>query len=181
MLGSIEQVSLNMGPIRRGFDLDERASLQGWLAFHRRLLVDQADGLTDDQARFRHAPSAFSIMGLIRHLAEGERWWFRIAFAGEVIDNQWSTPDDPARCFNPTSDDTLAEAIAAYRAAWTVADEIVAASRDLDQLSTGSPPELGGFQFPLRWVLTHMIEERARHNGHADLIREAIDGRVGGA
>jgi len=117
-------------------------------------------------------------MGLIRHLAEGERWWFRIAFAGEAVESQWSTPEDPDRCFNPTSNDTLAQAIGAYRAEWAVADEIVATSRDLDQLSTGSPPELGGLQFPLRWVLTHMIEETARHNGHADLIREAIDGRV---
>ena len=77
-----------------------------------------------------------------------------------------------------TSEDTLAEAVAAYREECDASDLIIA-RRTLDQHSAGSSPRLGGMRPSLRWVLTHMIEETARHNGHADLIRESIDGRVG--
>src|SRR5262249_2388699 len=97
---------------------------------------------------------------------------------GEDIDGRWSSDDDPGGDFRLTDDDTLAYAVAAYREESAIADAIIARS-ELGQLAIGSPAGLGGLRPSLRWIVTHMIEETARHNGHAGFIREAIDGRVG--
>jgi uncharacterized damage-inducible protein DinB len=151
--------------------------LAGWLAFHRSILLHKTNGLSDEQSRLCHPPSELTILGLVRHLAETERWWFRMIFAGEDIEPRWCDDNDRDRDFHVTSEDTLAEAVAAYREECDASDLIIARST-LDQHSAGSSPRLGGMRPSLRWVLTHMIEETARHNGHADLIRESIDGRA---
>jgi uncharacterized damage-inducible protein DinB len=159
-----------------GFEADERTMLLGWLDYHRATILLKADGLTDDQARKRLGPSGLTILGLVRHLAEVERWWFRMVFAGETITTIWCD-DDVERDFNVTADDTLAEAIDSYREECERANRIIEAAA-LDDLAAGSA-ERPGVHPSMRWIVTHMIEETARHNGHADLIRESIDGTTG--
>ena len=167
-----------MDRVRPTPDSGEFDMLAGWLAFHLAILLHKTNGLSDEQSRLCHPPSELTILGLVRHLAETERWWFRMIFAGEDIEPRWCDDSDRDRDFHVTSGDTLAEAVAAYGEECDASDLIIARSK-LHQRSAGSSPRLGGMRPSLRWVLTHMIEETARHNGHADLIRESIDGRVG--
>jgi hypothetical protein len=119
-------------------------------------------------------PSALSLHGLARHLAGVERWWFRQQFAGEKLPTLHYTEDDPNQDFDDLSGDPLA-AIALWRSECE-ASRVVVARHSLDQTgirrSTGEP-------ISLRWVLITMIAEYARHNGHADLLRERIDGTTG--
>jgi hypothetical protein len=157
---------------------DERSMLEGWLEYHRRTLVWKCEGLTDEQLRTRSAePSTLSLMGLVRHMAEVERSWFRWVMAGEKADPIWFTDDDPDRDLHVSESDTWAEAYATWQAE-TEAARRSAARFALDDLSLGRHRRTGE-QFNLRWIYTHMIEEYARHNGHADLLRERIDGATG--
>jgi hypothetical protein len=119
-------------------------------------------------------PSDLSLLGLVRHLAGVEQYWFRRVMAGEDI-----TPHYPADAefTGATADPAVVEeAWAAWRAEVAFAERFVAEAPDLDLPGSGNPkyPPI-----PLREVLIHMIEEYARHNGHADLLRERIDGRIG--
>ena len=147
------------------------------LDWYRATLLSKAGGLTDDQAREAAvAPSDLNLLGLIRHLTEVEREWFRIDFRGEVLPplyyNQSSPTGDPDGDFHPGAQDSLADGIAALTAAIEESRAIVAAS-SLDDL------DKRGGTVNLRWTLLHLIEEYARHCGHADLIRQRIDGTVG--
>jgi uncharacterized damage-inducible protein DinB len=157
---------------------DERSMLEGWLEYHRQTLAWKCEGLTDAQLRTAAVePSELSLMGLVRHMAEVERSWFRRVLANEDAGPIYFTDEDPDGDFHVTESDTWAEA----RATWQ--DEIEAARHcaadfGLDDLSKGRHRRTGE-QFNLRWIYTHMIEEYARHNGHADLIRERIDGATG--
>ena len=163
-------------------DADERTMLTSFLDYLRASLVLKADGLTDDQARTATVePSDLSIMGLIRHLSEVERNWFRRWFAAEDAPPLYYGDHDEDGDLHPLPDDTLADAIAAYDAEIARAREITAAAASLDVLSahTSSSPNWAGFHPNLRWILVHMIEETARHCGHADLVRERIDGVTG--
>jgi uncharacterized damage-inducible protein DinB len=152
---------------------DERAVLWGYLDYHRAVLARKAEGITDDQARCATCPpSTMTMLGLIRHMTDVERYWFRRWFAGEDVPNifapeeEWSVPPSAS----------VADALAAY---WT---EIAVVD---GRLSSASPDDRGhGIpedpeRNTLRRVMTHMIEEYARHCGHADLIRQAIDGQTG--
>ncbi|MEU3374038.1 DinB family protein [Streptomyces sp. NPDC006660] len=158
-------------------DASERAMLDGWLDYHRQTLVEKCSGLTDDELKRTSVPtSELTLLGLLRHMAEVERWWFVTVFAGGTDEGVYGTDEDPDGDFHFGPDDTFAEALATWRA--EVADARArAAGRGLDELSTGTARD--GQHFNLRWVYTHMIEEYARHNGHADLLREAIDGATG--
>ncbi|MFF8595972.1 DinB family protein [Streptomyces sp. NPDC015220] len=157
---------------------DERTMLEGWLDYHRQTLAWKCEGLTDEQLRTAAAePSELSLMGLVRHMAEVERGWFRRVLLGEDVEPIYYTEEDRDGDFHVTASDTWAEA----RATWQA--EIEAARRSaagfgLDDLSKGLGRSTGE-PFNLRWIYTHMIEEYARHNGHADLIRERIDGAAG--
>ncbi|GAA3501463.1 DinB family protein [Streptomyces prasinosporus] len=157
---------------------DERAMLEGWLDYHRRTLALKCEGLTDDQLRTASVrPSELSLMGLVRHMAEVERSWFRRVLAAEDAGPIHYDEADPDGEFHLTEADTWQEAYATWQA------EIDAARRNaagfaLDDLSKGLN-RAGDGPFSLRWIYTHMIEEYARHNGHADLIRERIDGATG--
>ncbi|MFJ9903509.1 DinB family protein [Streptomyces sp. NPDC101152] len=158
---------------------DERTMLEGWLDYHRQTLAWKCEGLTDAQLRTASVePSTLSLMGLVRHMAEVERSWFRRVFADEDAPPlYYAYEDDPDGEFRLTEADTWAQAYAAWQG------EIEAARRHtaghgLDELSKGRHRRTGE-QFSLRWIYTHMIEEYARHNGHADLIRERIDGATG--
>jgi len=157
---------------------DERTMLEGWLKYHRDTLAWKCEGLTDEQLRTASVePSTMSLMGLVRHMAEVERGWFRKVMADEQVGPIYYTDEDQDGDFHPTEADTWAEAHATWRAEIAAADEH-AARFTLDDMSVGKHRRTGE-SFNLRWIYTHMIEEYARHNGHADLLRERIDGSTG--
>jgi uncharacterized damage-inducible protein DinB len=153
----------------------EREMLSSWLDFHRDTLALKCDGLTPDQLRQRAVPpSSLSLLGLVRHMAEGERQWFTMVLGGEQIPYHYYTDDNPEAEFDDTDDADVAEAFGTWRSECADARERVAAAASLDVTGTQD-----GREFSLRWIMVHMIEEYARHNGHADLLRERIDGAVG--
>jgi uncharacterized damage-inducible protein DinB len=156
---------------------DERATLNEFLRSQRLTLQVKCDGLDAGQlARRSVEPSTMSLLGLVRHMAEVERTWFRRRFAGNDVPKRYQTEADPDGDFNgAVADPAVAdEAWAAWREEIAFADQFIG-EHDLDfvgQASDGQPVSL-------RELLVHMVEEYARHNGHADLLRERIDGRVG--
>ncbi|MER5733993.1 DinB family protein [Streptomyces sp. NPDC002138] len=157
---------------------NERDMLDGWLDYHRATLAWKCEGLTDEELRrVPLAPSELSLLGLVRHMSEVERYWFREITLGEDLDDLYSTEDDPDGEFHLTDQDTWAEAEQVWREEIERARQ-ASAGRPLDEVSIGRSRG-SGEHFNLRWVYTHMIEEYARHNGHADLLREHIDGATG--
>ncbi len=154
---------------------DERTSLEGWLDFHRATLALKCEGLDDKQLREASAPpSELTLLGLVRHMAEVERSWFRRVFAHEDTPPIWYSDQDPDGEFHIADGDTAESAFAIWRDEITKARE-AAAGHSLDEVVTRP----GRGDYNLRWIYLHMIEEYARHNGHADLIRERIDGATG--
>jgi hypothetical protein len=155
---------------------DERTMLEAWLDLHRQTLLMKCTGLNAEQLKLRSAaPSTLTLHGLVRHMAEVEREWFRIGFAGQNLGSLYSTEawpnadfDDLAAADPATDFATFAEEVRLARA--------VTVGRTLDD--TFVHPQRG-VAINLRWVYIHMIEEYARHNGHADLLRERIDGVAG--
>lgn len=161
---------------------DERTTLTSFLDYYRATLIVKAEGLTDEEARTANIPpSDLSIMGLIRHMAEVERSWFRRWFVEEDAPPLFYGDHDRDGDLHPGDEDTLAGAIDAYTAEIERARAITDAALSLDDLAahTSTEPERAGFRPSLRWILVHMIEETARHAGHADLLRERIDGATG--
>ncbi|MFF3765215.1 DinB family protein [Streptomyces sp. NPDC001922] len=158
---------------------DERTMLESWLEFHRETLAAKCAGLDEKQLREASAPpSILSLMGLVRHMADVERHWFRNILAGEAGAAQplfW-TDEDQDRDLRLTPDDSWEEAQEIWQREMGRARE-AAAGRGLDDIGAGE--HHSGKTFSLRWIYVHMIEEYARHNGHADLIRERIDGSTG--
>jgi uncharacterized damage-inducible protein DinB len=157
------------------FLLGERAMLEQWLEFHRITLLIKCEGLDDEQRKRRPiATSRLSLHGLIRHMAEVERNWFQRVLL--------RTPDTPYIWYDDAVEDS--ELVPLDDADWDAdlavwhaqcdAARAAAAEHDLDDTGVRH-----GKPCSLRWIYVHMIEEYARHNGHADLIREMIDGRVG--
>ncbi|MCA1216833.1 DinB family protein [Streptomyces sp. 8L] len=160
-------------------DAGERELLEGWLDHHRATLALKCAGLSDAQLRRPAvAPSGLSLLGLVRHLAECERGWFRETLDGEDVPGIYFTDEDPDGDFHPGEDATWAEAYATWQAEIAEARRRAAAHR-LDDAAAGRGQRETGRPFTLRWIYTHMIEEYARHNGHADLLREALDGATG--
>lgn len=157
---------------------DERATLVEYLRCQRLTLEMKCSGL-DAAALARRAvePSTLSLLGLVRHMAEVERSWFRRRMARHDVPRLFQTADEPDGDFDGAVPDqaVVEQAWAAWRAEIAFADRFVAEAPDLD--ITCDIPGYGPFS--LREVLVHMVEEYARHNGHADLLRERIDGRVG--
>jgi len=154
---------------------DERAQLEGFLDHHRQTLLWKCAGLTAEQLRQRPVPpSELSLHGLVRHLADVERSWFRERFIGEQVPDLFGVAESPGADFLSTAGADPAADIALLRAEIQAVREAVR-GRGLDE--TASSPD--GRTYSLRWVYLHMIEEYARHNGHADLIRERIDGATG--
>lgn len=159
---------------------DERATLLGFLNWQRATLALKCEGLTAEQlARRAVPPSTMSLLGLVRHMADVERGWFRRFMAGEEAPPRYSSPTEPDGDFEGAVGDeaVVEEAWAAWREEVAYADRFVAGVSDLDLIGARSDPARGPRS--LRWVLFHMIEEYARHLGHADLLRERIDGRLG--
>jgi uncharacterized damage-inducible protein DinB len=153
----------------------ERGSLEHFLDWHRETLLWKCAGLTGEQLASRPLPTtALSLLGLVRHMALVERWWFRIRFGGDdSLEEIFTTEDNPDGDFH---DGTAESAEADYAVFLEEAESArqAAAGRGLDEEFPGRKHVL-----TLRWVYLHMIEEYARHIGHADLLREAIDGVTG--
>ncbi len=156
---------------------DERSSLDQWLDYHRATLLTKCAGLTADQLRRRAVPpSRLSLLGLVRHMTEVERWWFRMHAAQENHTMPYD-PDAVGLDFEDVEDADAESDLDSYRAECAQARSAVA-DRSLDTVvpSRGDHPDRTR---DLRWIFVHMIEEYARHNGHADLLREAVDGATG--
>ncbi len=154
---------------------DERGSLESWLEFHRATLLMKCAGLEPEQLAIRSCPpSSLSLLGLVRHMTEVEPWFHD--FDGEPVGEWYSTDDDPDGAFDSVDPSGADADLAAYHASVDRARRAVQ-GRSLDDIS----PEPGddGEEVSLRWIYQHMIEEYARHNGHADLLRERIDGATG--
>jgi hypothetical protein len=156
----------------------ERDTLLDYLRAYRHTLRMKCDGLDAEQlARRSVPPSTMSLLGLVRHLAEVELSWTVRSMRGETLAKPWSTPEDRDGDFHGAVADpaVVADAWATWERACAETDAFVAATEDLGTLSLGpdDPP------VALREVLVHLVEEYARHCGHADLLRECIDGRVG--
>jgi uncharacterized damage-inducible protein DinB len=155
--------------------------LAGWLDWHRATLEVKCAGLDPAQLATRAAePSTLTLLGLVRHMADVERAWFRRRLGGEDAPPLHYSDVDPDGDFDnvdpATADPTTVEAaFAAWRAECARAREIAAALPSLDVMVT----DRAGRRLSARWVLHHMVEEYARHNGHADLLRERIDGATG--
>ena len=157
---------------------DERVTLLEFLRCQRLTLELKCAGLdAADLARRSVEPSTLSLLGLVRHMAEVERKWFRVRMAGQDAPPHFSSDTDPDGAFDGAVPDpeVVAEAWRVWRAEVAFTDRFVAEAPNLD--ITGSDPWHGPVS--LREVLVHMVEEYARHNGHADLLRERIDGKVG--
>jgi uncharacterized damage-inducible protein DinB len=158
------------------FEADERTTLTAFLDFLRDTLAFKCEGLTDDQLRARAVPpSSLSLLGLVRHMGEVERSWFRRVLGGEQAPPRYYSDENPDGDFDDVAGAGVAEAFGYWRDECAHARERVAAAPSLDVTGTGRRGET----YSLRWIMVHMIEEYARHNGHADLLRERIDGTVG--
>ncbi|OIJ84805.1 DinB family protein [Streptomyces colonosanans] len=155
---------------------EERPMLESWLDFHRATLELKCAGLDDTQLRLASAePSALTLLGLVQHVAEVERNWFQRAF-GEaglppVFEEETGYRLSPGR--------GLDEALTVWRREIACGREVCAGLSldDVGRIPGGG--SMNGLEVSLRWVYVHMIEEYARHNGHADIVRERIDGVTG--
>ena len=145
---------------------DERTTLVDLLQFQRESLVRKVAGVDEEAARRPLVPSGTTLLWLVKHLAGAEIIWVLRRFAGEDL----PVPDP-----NPRPGDTVAGAVALYQETWRRVDEAIAAAA-LDDLAL-CPGAEGAVN--LRWVLGHLLEETARHAGHADILRELIDGQTG--
>jgi uncharacterized damage-inducible protein DinB len=150
---------------------DERTMLTAFLDYLRERIVRKLDGLDDEQARRSLVPSGTSLLGLVKHLVVVELGWFVWSFAGEDFDVGPNGDE-------VSPDDTIAGVVEMYRSAIRRSQQIAAAAPDLDQRAARSRRP-GHETQSMRWILVHMIEETARHAGHADIIREQIDGTTG--
>jgi uncharacterized damage-inducible protein DinB len=152
---------------------DERAVLDGWLDFHRATLLWKCEGLTFEQLTSRPVPSSrLSLLGLVRHLTDVERGWF-LPFLGEDATPLYSSDDAPEGDFEGVDGADAAGDLTRFGETVDAISDLLR-HRGLDEVEVD-----GDESYNLRWIMTHLIEEYARHNGHADLLREAIDGATG--
>jgi hypothetical protein len=157
------------------FVASERAMLQGFLDFGRQTLLLKCSGLTGVQlAEKAIPPSTLSLLGLVRHVTDVERTWFRRRFASEAVDNLYQQAGRPEAAFEDVDPDQAEQHIAALVAEWRAADRAVA-HLSLDDIFVSD--RWGPMS--LRWAYSHMNSEYRRHNGHADMLRERIDGSTG--
>jgi uncharacterized damage-inducible protein DinB len=157
---------------------DERTTLAAFLKWQRDTLELKCVDLTPEQLAAKPLEfSSLSLLGLVRHMADVERGWFRAKLAGWDAPAHFYTEEDRDGAFDNVAADPqmIAQAWHTWKAEIAFADQFMADAPDLDVF--GPDPWRG--VVTLRWVLVHMIEEYARHNGHADMLRQRIDGRVG--
>jgi uncharacterized damage-inducible protein DinB len=154
---------------------DELTTLSGFLDFLREAIVIKAAGLDDEALRRQLVPSGVCLLGIVKHLAYVEHWWFTHMFGGRDAEVPW-TDEDLDADWRIEPDDTTLAVVDLYLAECERSRKIVAGST-AGQLS--ALPDRTGEHFTLRWIVTHMIEETGRHAGHADVLRELIDGQTG--
>lgn len=160
---------------RPGFTEPEKEMLSQFLDYHRAVFLHKLENLSDAQLRSRPIPStAITLLGLTKHLALSERDWFEIIFDSDTNVPPWSE-EDPDADWRVEPHETSEQIIELYKSQIEKSRQIVAA-HNLDDLAKS---DLVKGKRSLRWVMLHLIEEAARHNGHADLIRESIDGVTG--
>ena len=147
---------------------DEKQTLKDFIDYLRESIIIKASGLSDEDARLKLVPSDTTLLWLVQHMVVVEMSWFQYVFAGLDVD----VPRDGSEV-----GDTVKAAVASYRGAIARSNEIIDACDDLDQRAAraGRAPE----PVSMRWILVHMVEETARHAGHADILREQIDGETG--
>ena len=153
---------------------DERLMLSSFLDAMRLAARLKLDGLTEEQVRMVPTASALSLLGIVKHLAWTENRWFRQSFTGEDVEDPRVRGEGAEFSLDPT--DTIASVLRHYDAECERARAIAASAASLDEVAK---TRRSSGEVSLRWILVHMIEETARHVGHADLIRETIDGSVG--
>lgn len=154
----------------------EREMLRAFLDFHRATLALKCEGLTDEQLREQSSPpSTLSLLGLVRHMAEVERQWFRRVINGEDLPLIWSATGD----YQEAYDASAADRPAAFEAWHAEVEHARRIEREAGSLDVTAHNARWQEDVSLRLVMLHMMHEYARHNGHADFLREAIDGAVG--
>ena len=160
--------------VEPSFLLPEREMLESWLEYHRATLLWKCDGLDDAQLKVRSVePSSMSLLGLVRHMAEVERNWFRRVLDQQDAPGIYYDDANPDGDFDDVDGADVTADLAQFEAEVEAA-RAIAAAHGLDDTGVRR-----GAPVSLRWIYVHMIEEYARHNGHADFLRERIDGAVG--
>jgi hypothetical protein len=155
---------------------DERPMLAVWLDYQRATLLWKCEGLDGAALACPGVPpSSLTLQGLVRHMALVEWWWFDHIFTGSNSPEPFSTVDDRDADFNDIDPGRAVADIELFQRQCDVSRALAAAAESLDAPSRSTEKST----FSLRWITIHMIEEYARHNGHADLLREQIDGAVG--
>jgi len=153
----------------------ERGRLDAWLDYHRATLLQKCAGLSAEQLAIRPvASSGLSLLGLVRHMAGNERIWFRIRFGQAAVEDLYASPDYPGGAEFALADPAHAETDFATYAEEVTQARMIVRGRSLDERFGDATVTVD-----LRWLYAHMIDEYARHNGHADLIRELVDGATG--
>ena len=155
------------------YGVAEKDMLAAYLDFHRATLKWKIEGLSEDDAKRSMTPSGTNLLGIVKHVAYVDRWWFQDVFAGRDCEYPW-TDEDPDADFRIEPGETIESVFGLYDAECEKSRAIVAAA-SLDDVAA-RVKERG---YTLRWIVLHMIEEIARHNGHADIVRELIDGATG--
>jgi uncharacterized damage-inducible protein DinB len=158
----------------------ELSLLTQYLDYQRETMLSKTDGLTQPQLVHQHPPSELTLAGLVYHLSLVEETWMEVRFSGLPDREPWATVDwdaDPNWEFRTAATFAPEQLRDRYREACERSRQVVSAAAGPDQLSARALSD--GRHFSLRWVLLHLIEETSRHAGHADLLREAIDGTVG--
>lgn len=155
----------------------ERTMLEQWLEYHRTTLWNKCGGLTEEQLKERAIPpSRLSLLGLLRHMTDTERDWFERDLLGRDVGLVYCSEDNPNGDFESLDTVSVEEAFFRFQAECERSRNHMR-QFSLDDFAKRRRPN--GESVSLRWILMHMIEEYARHNGHADLLRERIDGSTG--
>lgn len=159
---------------------DEKTALTEMLDYYRTVMLRKTEGLSDSQLAIRLEPSNLTLGGLLMHLALVEDGWFQSTFLGGELGEPWNDFDwasDPDWEFHRSHEYSRDVIVAQYEGAIARSREVVAGAESLDVVAASGTRD--GEDINLRWILVHLIEEYARHAGHADLIRESIDGATG--
>ncbi|HEX2915441.1 MAG TPA: DinB family protein [Chloroflexia bacterium] len=150
----------------------EKEMLEAFLDYQRDTVLLKASGVSDEDLRRTPTVSSMSLLGMIKHLAYVERSWFQVVFLNRELSVPW-TKEDPDADFRIEPDETTASVLAFYQ------DSVEESRKIAAESSLDAVAQKPGRDATMRWILLHMIEETARHAGHADIIREALDGVTG--
>ncbi|HVB70816.1 MAG TPA: DinB family protein [Acidimicrobiales bacterium] len=162
-----------VGPPHSGAERDQ---LDAWLDFHRATILMKCAGLDVEQLRARPVPSSdLSLLGLLRHLTFVEQIWFQIVFSGQDATMYYKRDDDNDADFHDLDSASLEDVVDLFERSCQTSRDL-AHGHDLSEMALAVRR---GREVDLRWIYIHMIEEYARHNGHADLLRELTDGATG--